>query len=60
MNPGVTIGDNVVIGSNSTVTKDIPANVIACGNPCKILRKKLMIMIRNIGKNEALDFFIRR
>jgi acetyltransferase-like isoleucine patch superfamily enzyme len=35
VNPGVTIGDNVVIGSGSVVTKDIPANVIAVGNPCK-------------------------
>lgn len=37
--PGVTIGDNVVIGAGSVVTKDIPDNVIAVGNPCKILRK---------------------
>ncbi|WP_291706525.1 sugar O-acetyltransferase [Clostridium sp.] len=39
INPGVTIGDNVVIGSGSVVTKDIPDNVIAVGNPCKVLRK---------------------
>lgn len=38
INPGVTIGDNVVIGSNSVVTKDIPSNVIAAGNPCKVIR----------------------
>ena len=37
--PGVTIGDNVVIGAGSVVTKDIPANVVAVGNPCKILRE---------------------
>jgi len=36
--PGVTIGDNVVIGAGSIVTKDIPSNVIAVGNPCKVLR----------------------
>ena len=36
--PGVTIGDNTVIGAGSVVTKDIPANVIAVGNPCKVLR----------------------
>lgn len=36
--PGVTIGDNVVIGAGSVVTKDIPDNVIAAGNPCRILR----------------------
>lgn len=37
--PGVTIGDNVVIGAGSVVTKDIPSNVVAVGNPCKILRE---------------------
>ena len=36
--PGVTVGDNVVIGAGSVVTKDIPDNVIAAGNPCRILR----------------------
>ena len=39
INPGVTIGNNVVIGSGSVVTKDIPDNVIAVGNPCRVLRK---------------------
>ncbi len=34
--PGVTIGDNVTIGAGSVVTKDIPSNVVAYGNPCKI------------------------
>ena len=37
--PGVTIGDNVVIGAGSVVTKDIPANMIAAGNPCKVIRE---------------------
>lgn len=37
--PGVTIGDNVVIGAGSVVTKDIPSNVIAIGNPCRVLRE---------------------
>ncbi len=37
--PGVTIGDNSVIGAGSVVTKDIPENVIAVGNPCRILRE---------------------
>ena len=37
--PGVTIGDNSVIGAGSIVTKDIPANVVAVGNPCKVLRE---------------------
>ena len=36
--PGVTIGDNTVIGAGSVVTKDIPANVVAVGNPCHVLR----------------------
>lgn len=36
--PGVTIGNNVVIGSGSIVTKDIPNNVVAAGNPCKVIR----------------------
>ncbi len=39
INPGVTIGNNVVIGSGSVVTKDIPDDVIAAGNPCKMIRK---------------------
>lgn len=38
INPGVKIGDNTVIGSGSVVTKDIPANVVAAGNPCRVLR----------------------
>ena len=38
INPGVTIGNNVVIGAGSVVTKDIPDNVIAVGNPCRVLR----------------------
>ena len=37
--PGVTIGDNTVIGAGSIVTKDIPANVVAVGNPCKVMRQ---------------------
>lgn len=36
--PGVTIGDNTVIGGGSVVTKDIPANVVAVGNPCRVIR----------------------
>ncbi len=36
--PGITIGDNTVIGAGSVVTKDIPANVVAVGNPCRVLR----------------------
>lgn len=39
INPGVTIGENAVIGSGAVVTKDIPPNVIAAGNPCRVLRE---------------------
>ncbi len=37
--PGVTIGDNTVIGAGSVVTKDIPSNVVAVGNPCRVMRE---------------------
>ena len=36
--PGVTIGDNTTIGAGSVVVKNIPANVVAAGNPCRIIR----------------------
>lgn len=36
--PGVTIGDNSVIGAGSVVTKDIPSDVVAAGNPCRVIR----------------------
>ena len=37
--PGITIGDNVVVGAGSIVTKDLPDNVVAVGNPCRVLRE---------------------
>ena len=37
--PGVTVGDNSVIGAGSVVTRDIPANVVAVGNPCRVMRE---------------------
>lgn len=37
--PGVTVGENSVIGAGSIVTKDIPANVVAVGSPCRVLRE---------------------
>ena len=37
--PNVTIGDNTVIGAGSVVTKDIPSNVLAFGNPCRVIRE---------------------
>ncbi len=46
MVPGVTIGDNVTIGAGSVVTKDIPSNVTAFGNPCKVYK----VNEENIGK----------
>lgn len=47
--PGVTIGDNAVIGAGSIVTKDIPSNVIAVGNPCRIMRE--------IGEHDRRYYF---
>lgn len=47
--PGVTIGENSVIGAGSVVTKDIPANVVAVGNPCRVLR--------GIGERDREYFF---
>ena len=37
--PGITIGKNTVIGAGSIVTKDIPENCIAVGNPCRVMRE---------------------
>lgn len=37
--PGVTIGDNVIIGAGSVVTKDIPSDVVAVGNPCRVIKQ---------------------
>ena len=37
--PGVTIGDNVTIGAGAVVVKDIPSNVIAVGNPCRVIKR---------------------
>lgn len=48
--PGVTIGDNVVIGSGSIVVKDIPSNSVAVGNPCKVIRE-----ITDEDKNKCWD-----
>ncbi len=37
--PGITIGDNTIIGAGAVVTKDLPSNVVAVGNPCRVLRE---------------------
>lgn len=47
--PGVTIGDNVVVGAGSVVTKDLPDNVVAVGNPCRVLRE--------IGERDRMYYF---
>jgi len=53
--PGVTIGDNTVIGAGSVVTKDIPANVVAVGNPCKVLREINENDIKYYHKDMEID-----
>ena len=47
--PGITIGDNTVIGAGSVVTKDIPSGVVAVGNPCRILRE--------VGEHDRLYYW---
>ncbi|MCI9038113.1 MAG: sugar O-acetyltransferase [Oscillospiraceae bacterium] len=47
--PGVNIGDNAVIGAGSIVTKDVPANCLAVGNPCRVLRE--------IGEHDRKYYF---
>ena len=54
--PGVTIGDNTVIGAGSVVTKDIPANVVAVGSPCKVLREIGEHDHKYFYKNEEIDW----
>lgn len=55
VNPGVHIGNNVVIGSGSVVTKDIPDNMIAVGNPCKIIREITEEDRKYYYKNNVFD-----
>ena len=50
--PGVTIGDNTVIGAGSVVNRNIPANVVAVGNPCRVLRQ--------IGERDREYYFRNR
>ncbi len=54
--PGVTIGDNSVIGAGSVVTKDIPANVVAVGNPCRVMREIGERDREFYYKNERIDW----
>ncbi|MBR5479438.1 MAG: sugar O-acetyltransferase [Clostridia bacterium] len=53
--PGVTIGDNVVIGAGSVVTRDIPDNVVAVGNPCRVIREITDKDRRYLHKDELID-----
>ena len=50
--PGVTIGDQVVVGAGSLVTKDLPSNVVAVGNPCRV--------IREINEHDRVYYFKNR
>lgn len=54
--PGVHIGPNSVIGAGSIVTKDIPANVVAVGNPCKVIREISEHDKEYYYKNEKIDW----
>ncbi len=54
--PGVTVGDNVVIGAGSVVTKDLPSNVVAVGNPCRILREINAHDRTYYFKNKKIDY----
>lgn len=54
--PGVTIGKNSVIGAGSVVTKDIPENVVAVGNPCRVLREIGERDKEYFYKNEKIDW----
>ena len=53
--PGVTIGENTVIGAGSVVVKDIPANVVAAGNPCRVVREIKEEEIEYIYKDKLFD-----
>ncbi len=54
--PGISIGDNVVVGAGSVVTKDLPSNVVAVGNPCKILREINSYDREYYFKNRKIDW----
>jgi galactoside O-acetyltransferase len=54
--PGVTIGKNTVIGAGSVVTKDIPDNVVAVGNPCRVMREVSDRDREYFYKSERIDW----
>lgn len=53
--PGVKIGSNVVVGTGSVVTRDIPDWSIAAGNPCRVVRKITEEDRRKLFRNEEID-----
>lgn len=55
VNPGVNIGNNVVVGAGSVVTKDIPDNVVAAGNPCRVIREITEEDRKYYYKNKEFD-----
>lgn len=54
--PGVSVGDNSVIGAGSVVTKDIPAGVVAVGNPCRVIREINEQDREFYFKNKKIDY----
>ncbi len=58
--PGVTIGDGSVIGAGSVVTKDIPAGVVAVGNPCRVLREIDAHDYEYYDKDRKIGFSVER
>jgi galactoside O-acetyltransferase len=54
--PGVSVGEGSVIGAGSVVTRDIPANVVAYGNPCRVIRKISRIDRECFFRNERIDW----
>ena len=53
--PGVTIGDNAVIGAGSVVTKDVPSWTVSAGNPCKVIREITDSDIEFYFKSDRFD-----
>ncbi|MEH7577970.1 acyltransferase [Priestia megaterium] len=67
--PGVKIGDNVIIGTGSIVTKDIPSNSVAAGVPCKVLKdinlyyegvKNMVDYTNNLNSKDKKDYLIKK
>ncbi len=58
--PGVTIGDDTVIGAGSVVTKDIPSGVVAVGNPCRVMRRISERDYEYYYKDRRIGFTVER